>query len=264
MNLSLQSREYSTPNPVVAGSQRTRSVCKLRSPEKLLFQSLYEVCRQAAESNARAPKRLEPPISKRLILLSQWAIAGIMGEDGSAQLPQGASDKNRYYVKYEQSEPLPSSATLLILDLLIARGNAITPADFLVWELILLHATRQDWAERILVSLFAAESKESDVWRQDDLRVSWLCVLFAARGYANPWNQAFLSFYGKPLSSALAYWAERDRLNQKELDDATRQVQLLAFSKKPASPERGARCTCGSLLLRHYKFCAECGKGRAA
>ena len=109
--------------------------------------------------------------------------------------------------------------------------EAITSRQFFFWELLLLHALREDFAERVLTFLARAESKTTDPWQADDYRVAWLTVLYAARGHANPWGFAFWSYYGKTLPKALVAWAERDRQTKKELERCS------LPPKKPAQME---------------------------
>lgn len=81
---------------------------------------------------------------------------------------------------------------------------------FLERELLsLFDDTRLLQAERVLEYLARAESREIDPWAQDDIRVSWLTVLYAARGFEQPWEYAFWSYYGKHPSKAIPIWLER-------------------------------------------------------
>jgi len=151
----------------------------------------------------------------------------------------------------------------LLIDFLASKD--CTAENFAALELILFHATGQDLAERVIGALLRAESRSNRPWDKDDYRVAAKTVLYAALGYADPWNRAFFSYYGKPLASALAYWAERDRLTEAALRRCEQLVLTASLPpKKPAQARLAAKCKCGSLLLRHYKFCAECGKERAA
>jgi hypothetical protein len=113
---------------------------------------------------------------------------------------------------------------------LVSAPSTCSPEQFLALELILLHASGQDLADRVMGRLFQAESRESDPWAQDDYRVAAVTVLYAALGYATPWEYAFWRYYGKTLPKALIEWAERDRRVQAELH---RCEQLVAAASLP-------------------------------
>ena len=115
--------------------------------------------------------------------------------------------------------------------------EAITSRQFFFWELLLLQALREDFAERVLTFLARAESKTTDPWQADDYRVAWLTVLYAARGHANPWEFAFWGYYGKTLSKALIAWAERDAQTAIELERCS------LPPKKPSASEQRRRRT---------------------
>lgn len=82
---------------------------------------------------------------------------------------------------------------------------------FLERELLsLFDDTRLEQAERVLEYLARAESKELDVWAQDDIRVAWLAVLYAARGFDRPWHYAFWCYYGKTSEKLIPIWLEQE------------------------------------------------------
>jgi len=138
-----------------------------------------------------------------------------------------------YLLSDTSSKSSPQTAQLLV-DFLANQASTLTPAKFLALELILLHATRQDLAERILGRLARAESRETDPWAQDDIRVAWKAVLYAALGYPDPWGYAFWDYYGKTLPKALVAWAERDRLIASELRRCEQMVAAASLPpKKP-------------------------------
>lgn len=50
--------------------------------------------------------------------------------------------------------------------------------------------------EGILRHLETAEAAEPDPWLRDDLRIAWLTVLYANRGYSEPFVSAFYRVLG--------------------------------------------------------------------
>lgn len=81
--------------------------------------------------------------------------------------------------------------------------------SFIQRELVLLYDdARLEQSERVMQYLARAESRELDPWAQDDIRIAWQAVLYAARGYEKPWEYAFWFRYGKTYQKLVPIWVE--------------------------------------------------------
>lgn len=87
--------------------------------------------------------------------------------------------------------PLDLSALLLELCLLLVSGNRTT--------------------ERILLRLAEQEKAEPDVWLRDDIRIAWITVLYAARGYSEPQVAATYQVLGLHPSKVFQAMLDRDQ-----------------------------------------------------
>jgi hypothetical protein len=131
--------------------------------------------------------------------------------------------------------------------------DTLSPFPEILRELVsMLDSGRaESWA--VLAYLAESECKEPDVWLRDDIRVAWLCALYASHGVENPWGYAFWWYYGKTYPKALLAWAERDRENQRQLERCAamvREQELYVSARKivssppktsPASVKRGGK-----------------------
>lgn len=86
---------------------------------------------------------------------------------------------------------------------------ASVDAEALVRELLLLMFRGQRQSEAVLAYLAAAEAREPDVWLRDDIRISWLTVLHAAQGTAQPWEYAFWRYLGRHSSKLIPEFVAR-------------------------------------------------------
>jgi hypothetical protein len=77
----------------------------------------------------------------------------------------------------------------------LARGRRDEEKALLL-ELLLLLVSGQSKSERVLAYLAGAEQAEPDVWLRDDIRISWLTVLYAANARPTPWVWAFNQVVG--------------------------------------------------------------------
>jgi hypothetical protein len=59
-------------------------------------------------------------------------------------------------------------------------------SEFLLQDLLTLYMARLDKSEHVLAYLASVEDAEMNPWVKDDLRIAWLTVLYAARGYEIP------------------------------------------------------------------------------
>jgi len=67
---------------------------------------------------------------------------------------------------------------------------------------------------RVLGYLTKAESREPDVWHQQDYRVAQIVLCLADEGKANPYSKAFFQLFGRNAHTVRFWWRNRQRLWQ--------------------------------------------------
>jgi hypothetical protein len=127
----------------------------------------------------------------------------------------------------QQADLMPTSTSRPITDSLYDSGFQ-NKTQGLVWKSgfsVPMWCFMRHTNGTVLRYLARAESREIDPWYRDDYRVASHTVRFAKRGIANPFERAFLHYFGKSIDKALVAWDERDERTQYEL--------LCALPKKP-------------------------------
>lgn len=89
------------------------------------------------------------------------------------------------------------------------------------------------------------QAAQNNPGRYDDLRVSWLTLMYANRQFPdslypweNPWERAFHHYYHAPWQVAVARWAERDRETETMLERIAAEHLELPSPKKPVQSVR--------------------------
>jgi hypothetical protein len=183
-----------TPNQMVARESFFRKMRQLRGETAISSQSVYQMRQQAKDKIEASPGNAPFPITGRVSneILSKTGLS--LSQSIDLQKPE----------VYDSL--LSNTANPAYIAPVLAEQLSL----FLEHELIALYDdARLGQAERVLEYLAKAESGELDPWAQDDIRVSWLTVLYAARGFERPWHYAFYSYYGKTFEKALPIWLER-------------------------------------------------------
>lgn len=139
-------------------------------------------------------------------------ICGSKADGGGLALAPGKLHRPNYLTAAKRYRK-GSTAASLDESLLVREGPTGEYArqleGALVGELVRLLASGQVESENILAYLASAEQSEQDIWARDDIRLAWLTVLYAARGYDQPWVYAFCMTFGKHPSKAIPIWQER-------------------------------------------------------
>lgn len=96
-------------------------------------------------------------------------------------------------------------------------------------------------SDRVLGRLAAEELQEPLVSFRDDIRIAWLCVLFAARENPNPWGFAFWWYLGKTYEKLLPVFLERQIRDQeqcKEALHASQDSRRILATRRSDPPDR--------------------------
>lgn len=108
-------------------------------------------------------------------------------------------------------------------------------------ELLRTLIERQDRTWAVLEYLAWAESAEQDRWLKDDIRLAWITVLLAARGYPEPWELAFWQTFGKRSHKLIPEFvarAERARTFGDLHNWWAEEITKARANKKPAQSEK--------------------------
>ena len=76
----------------------------------------------------------------------------------------------------------------------------------------LLYAAVNRTQRGVLRYLERAESRESDVWAQQDYRVAQVILILADEGAGNPYSKAFRQLFGKNAHEVRFWWRDREKL----------------------------------------------------
>jgi hypothetical protein len=215
-----------TPNKMVERQSFRGKVRQLRTSEELLSQPLHEVRSEATQAHESQKNQ-----TRLFLLPQQRPITGI----ASIDIFTNSSKFNQLQnPKLSNFEDQPSSRPEYIAPVL---ADQLSP--FLERELIgLFDDAQQGQAERVLEYLARAESREIDPWAQDDIRVAWMAVLYAARGFQQPWEYAFWCYYGKTAAKAIPIWLERDAARDAMLGPGLSEGEEIYPPKKPVQSVR--------------------------
>ena len=99
----------------------------------------------------------------------------------------------------------------------------------LLRDLLILYVTHQDRTENVLEYLASVEDAEMNPWVKDDIRIAWLTVLYAARGYKEPHVSASYMILGlHPNKAWTAILARREALLAQDRKKKPETVKLKA------------------------------------
>lgn len=203
-------RGYSASNTMVARTGGDWPVFELRKAKKLLRKSLHILRREAATTDEDRAGVLPPssdqcPITGKVLGKLKTLSCS---ESGTSSTPSA-----------DTSAPLRQSSDFTSLE-----------ARALIFELLELMHAGAGLSERICDYLAKAEDKERDVWLRDDIRLAFLTVLYAGRGYDIPDVWAYYYYLGGHPKKIIPILVER----------AAKHAAMEAPPKKAAASERKA------------------------